>query len=60
MRQKPEIVADAALIILTGPIREHTGNYFMDDEVLASAGVTEPSRYPVMPGTKPLPDIFLA
>ena len=41
----PEIVADAALEILTKPSRECTGNTFIDDEVLAAAGVTDLSQY---------------
>jgi citronellol/citronellal dehydrogenase len=43
--RKPEIMADAAYIILTKPSRECTGNFFIDDEVLASAGVTDLSKY---------------
>jgi citronellol/citronellal dehydrogenase len=41
----PEIVADAAYEILTRPARECTGNTFIDDEVLAAAGVTDLERY---------------
>ena len=37
--RKPEIMADAAHAILTRDPRECTGNFFIDDEVLASAGV---------------------
>lgn len=55
----PEILADAAHWILTRPSRETTGNFFIDDEVLRRAGVTDFSRYAVDP-TKPLKqDIFL-
>jgi citronellol/citronellal dehydrogenase len=43
--RKPEIVADAAYEILTRPAAECTGNTFVDDEVLAAAGVTELSAY---------------
>ena len=40
----PEIVADAAHWILTQDSRATTGNFFIDDEVLARAGVTDLSR----------------
>jgi citronellol/citronellal dehydrogenase len=37
-----------------------TGNFFIDDEVLAKAGVTDLGRYSVVPGSKQLmPDLFL-
>lgn len=40
-----QIMADAAYEILTKPSRELTGNCFIDDEVLAEAGVTDFSKY---------------
>jgi citronellol/citronellal dehydrogenase len=43
--RKPEIMADAAHAILTRPSRECTGNFFIDDEVLAEEGVTDLSPY---------------
>jgi len=43
--RKPEIMADAAHAILTRPSREHTGNFFIDDEVLAEEGVSDLSSY---------------
>ena len=55
----PEIMADAAHAILTQDARITTGNFFIDDEVLAGAGVTDFSRYAVKPGNPLLPDIFL-
>jgi citronellol/citronellal dehydrogenase len=55
----PEIVADAAHAILVRPSREATGRFFIDDEVLAAAGVTDLERYAVAPGTPLLPDLFL-
>ena len=57
--RKPDIVADAAHAILTRPSREHTGQFFIDDEILAQTGITDLSSYAVDP-TKPLlPDLFL-
>jgi citronellol/citronellal dehydrogenase len=57
--RKPAIVADAAHYILTQPSRRHTGQFFIDDEVLAQAGVTDLTPYAVEPGAPLLPDIFL-
>ncbi len=58
--RKPEILADAAYAILNRPSRECTGNFFIDDEVLASEGVTDLDKYSVVPGTKDfLTDFFL-
>jgi citronellol/citronellal dehydrogenase len=41
----PEIVADAAIEILTRPAAECTGNTFVDVDVLREAGVTDLSPY---------------
>jgi citronellol/citronellal dehydrogenase len=41
----PEIMADAAHAILTRPAAEATGNFYLDDEVLAEEGVTDLSKY---------------
>lgn len=41
----PEIVADAAHVILTSDSRTCTGNFFIDDDVLRGAGVTDLSGY---------------
>ena len=57
--RKPEIVSDAAHWILTRPSRECTGNFFLDDEVLAKAGVTDLDRYAVEPGQELFRDFFL-
>jgi len=57
--RKPEIMADAAHAILTRPSRECTGNFFIDEEVLTSAGVTNFYAYAVAPGTSLIPDLFL-
>jgi citronellol/citronellal dehydrogenase len=58
--RKPEILADAAYLILTSDARVTTGNFFIDDELLARHGVTDFDRYAVVPGTKNLiPDFFV-
>lgn len=56
----PEILSDSAYIILNRVSKECTGNFFVDDEVLASEGITDLDKYAVVPGTKDfLPDFFL-
>ena len=56
----PEILADAAYVILNRTSKECTGNFFVDDEVLASVGVTNLEKYSVVPGTTDfLLDFFL-
>jgi citronellol/citronellal dehydrogenase len=57
--RSPEIMADAAYLILTRPSRECTGNFFVDDEVLRSAGVTDLSKYQTVPGADLIPDFFV-
>ena len=57
--RKPEIMGDAAHAILTRPARETTGNFFVDDEVLAAAGVTDLSSYAVDPTAQLFPDFFV-
>ena len=58
--RKPEILADAAYVIFNRPAAECTGNFFVDDEVLASEGITDLEKYSVTPGTKDfLLDFFL-
>ncbi len=58
--RKPEIVADAAHVILTKPSREFTGQFCIDDEVLESAGITDLSVYAVDPSADGLvPDFFV-
>jgi citronellol/citronellal dehydrogenase len=56
----PEILADAAWLILTSDSRKVSGNFFIDEAVLAEHGVTDLDRYAVEPGTQNLiPDLFV-
>ena len=56
----PEILSDSAYIILNRNSKECTGNFFVDDEVLASEGITDLEKYSVVAGTKDfLLDFFL-
>jgi citronellol/citronellal dehydrogenase len=58
--RKPEILADAAYFILTSDAKTTTGNFFIDDELLAQHGVTDLDHYSVVPGTKNfIPDFFV-
>ena len=59
MSRTPEILADAAYIILSRDPRSCTGNYFLDEEVLASEGITDLSHYSVVPGAQLYTDLFL-
>ena len=54
-----EIVADAAYEILDRDPRECTGNTFIDDEVLAEAGITDLDRYAGNPDAELVTDIFV-
>ena len=57
--RKPEIMADAAYAILNRPAAACSGNFFIDDEVLAAEGVTDFDQYAVAPGTPLMPDFFV-
>ena len=58
--RKPEIMSDAAWFVLTNPAPAPSGQFFIDDEVLAANGITDLEPYSVVPGTKNfLPDFFL-
>jgi citronellol/citronellal dehydrogenase len=57
--RKPEIVADAAYRLLCSPSRTTTGNFFIDEDVLRSAGVTNFDAYAVSAGVAPQIDLFV-
>ena len=57
--RKPEIMADAAHAILNRPAKACSGNFFIDDEVLAAEGVKDFDQYAVSPGTPLMPDFFV-
>ncbi|XP_055355665.1 hydroxysteroid dehydrogenase-like protein 2 [Paramacrobiotus metropolitanus] len=58
--RKPEIVADAFYAIVTKNSREFTGNFCIDEKVLAGVGVTDLDQYAVDKSQKDLmPDFFL-
>ncbi|RXR08803.1 SDR family oxidoreductase [Pseudoxanthomonas composti] len=57
--RSPQIMADAAHAVLTRPAASTCGRFFIDDEVLAEAGITDLSSYAVDPTQPLLPDLFL-
>ena len=55
----PKIMGDAAYTILTKPSKEFTGNFCIDDTVLADNGVTDFSVYADVPFDQLAPDFFV-
>ncbi len=56
--RKPQIMADAAYEVLKKG-KAATGNFFIDDEVLKEAGVTDFDQYAVDPSEELMLDFFL-
>lgn len=59
MSRTPEIIADAAYYILAKPSESCTGNFFIDEDVLAKEGITDLAHYSVVPGAHLYTDLFL-
>jgi len=57
--RKPEIVADAAFEIINRQSDQCTGNFFIDEDLLKSIGVTDFSAYMLDPSASPVLDLFL-
>jgi citronellol/citronellal dehydrogenase len=57
--RRPEIVADAAHVVLTRVARANTSGFLIDDEVLAAAGVTDLSGYAYDRGAELQVDLFV-
>ncbi|MEJ5989972.1 NAD(P)-dependent oxidoreductase [Ramlibacter sp. PS3R-8] len=58
----PEILADAAYLVLTSDAKDqrNTGNFYIDDTLLAAHGQTDLDRYAVTPGNRKfIPDFFV-
>lgn len=56
----PEILADCAYYILRRDSKTCTGNFFIDEEVLAEEGITDLEKYKVNPNeTELMPDFFV-
>ena len=50
MSRKPDIMADAAYLILSQNSRDLTGQFLIDDDVLRQHGVTDLDQYANVPG----------
>ena len=59
MSRTPEIVAEAVYYIVSKPSEQCTGNFFIDEDVLAKEGITDLDKYAVNTKQKLMPDIFL-
>jgi citronellol/citronellal dehydrogenase len=59
MSRTPEILADAAFYILSKASSQCTGNCFIDEEVFAKEGITDLSKYSVVPGAQLYTDLFV-
>ncbi|MBC7947323.1 MAG: NAD(P)-dependent oxidoreductase [Chitinophagaceae bacterium] len=59
MSRTPDILADSAFYIFSKPSSECTGNWFIDEDVLAAEGITDLEKYSVVPGAKLYRDLFV-
>ncbi len=59
MSRRPEILADTAFYILQQPAKECTGNLFLDEQVLKTAGITDLDQYAVTPGKELQRDLYV-
>lgn len=57
--RKPDIMADAAHVIVRRDSRSCTGHFYVDDEVLTEEGIADFESYAVTPGGPLVPDFFL-
>lgn len=58
MSRKADIIADAAYFIFQKQSSQCTGNFFIDENVLAAEGITDLSHYAVIPGATLYNDLF--
>jgi len=57
--RKPEILADSAAYIFQQPSATCTGNLFLDEQVMAMAGITDLDQYAVNPGGPLQRDLYV-
>merc|ERR1739838_450546 len=57
--RKPEIMSDAAYVMLCKNPKEYTGNFAVDEDGLRAEGITDFDVYAVEPGHTLMPDFFL-
>jgi citronellol/citronellal dehydrogenase len=58
--RRPEIMADAAVAILSRDARSYTGNFVTDEQVLREEGCVDFTRYNTHPDQELELDIFVA
>ena len=59
MSRTTDIIADAAYYILSKSSAECSGNSFIDEQVLATEGITDLAKYSVVPGAQLYNDLFI-
>ena len=59
MSRTPDIIADAVYFILKKNAAQCSGHTFIDEEVLAAEGITDLSKYSVVPGAHLYTDLFV-
>lgn len=57
--RKPEIMADAAYLILTQESSKVTGQFFIDEQVLMEHGITDLSQYAINPDMPLFNDLYI-
>ena len=57
--RSPEVMADAAMAILTKDSREFTGHFAIDEEILRASGQDDFAQYAIDPTQELMPDFFL-
>ncbi|KAK0407357.1 hypothetical protein QR680_019153 [Steinernema hermaphroditum] len=55
----PDIMADAAYVVLSRNSREFTGHFAIDDDILTQEGVTDFDKYAIDPSAPLRPDFFV-
>jgi citronellol/citronellal dehydrogenase len=60
MSRTPQIIADSVWYLLQRSSADCTGNFFIDEDLLAQEGITDLSNYAYVPGnTQFYPDLFV-
>ena len=58
MSRTPDIVADAALQIVSQKSTEFSGNFCIDEDILKESGMTDFAKYSIDPYSPLMPDLF--
>jgi citronellol/citronellal dehydrogenase len=59
MSRTPEILADTAYFIFKRTAATCSGRFCIDEDILQEEGITDFSKYAVLPGSELMPDLFL-